>query len=154
MKIKTEEKFIGHPLEEVLGIEAGTTITEYTEIVPDKPVEMPFYDEKDDEIEMKLEEIYGLALGTMSMVTDEIERVEGRYKSGLAETSTQLLGVALGAVREKSMLKQHKDKLVVANNKLSLKGPNSITTNNNLIVANRNEILKALADGNLFASEE
>ena len=141
-------------MESVLGIETGTTITEYKEILPETPVDMPHYDDKDDEIELKLEEIYGLALGTMSMVSDEIERVEGRYKSGLAETSTQLLNVALGAVREKSLLKQHKDKLLVANNKLAIKGPNSITTNNNLIVANRNEILKALADGQLFTSEE
>jgi len=153
MKIKTEEKFVTHPMENELGLDFGTTIMEYKEIIPEIPVDMPQYDEKDDEIELKLEEIYGLALGTMSMVSDEIERVEGRYKSGLAETSTQLLNVALGAVREKSLLKQHKDKLVVANNKLTQKGLGNNVTNNNLIVANRNEILKAIADGNLFDTD-
>lgn len=153
MKYTIEEKFIDHPMESVLGLETGTTLTEYKEIVPEIPVDMPQYDEKDDEIELKLEEIYSLALGTMSMVSDEIERVEGRYKSGLAETSTQLLNVALGAVREKSLLKQHKDKIVVANNKITKKGIGNVTTNNNLIVANRNEILKAIADGNLFDTD-
>jgi hypothetical protein len=150
MKIKIEERFIDHPMEAVLGLESNTTITEYKEIIPEIPIDIPQYDVKDDEIELKLEEIYGLALGTMSMVSDEIERVEGKYKSSLAETTTQLLTVALGAVREKSLLKQHKDKLLVANNKLTQKGLGHVTTNNNLIVANRNEILKALADGNLF----
>lgn len=153
MKIETKEKLTSHPFEEELGIETGTTVTEYREILPEPIVQMPNYDEKDDEIELKLEEIYGIALGTMNMVSDEIERVEGKYKSGLAETSTQLLNVALGAIREKSLLKQHKDKILVANNKLINRGPNSITTNNNLIVANRNEILKAIADGNLFDNE-
>ena len=144
MKIKTEEKFIEHPMEEVLGIETGTTITEYREIIPETPVDMPIYDEKDDEIEMKLEEVYGLALGTVSLVSDEIERVEGRYRASLAEQATQSLSIALGAVREKRLMKEHKDKLQVAQARQKI--PGTVTTNNNLIVANRNEILKMLAD--------
>lgn len=147
MKIKTEEKFIGHPMEEVLGIESNTTITEFREIIPEKPVDMPFYDEKDDEIEGKLEEIYSLALGTASLITDEVERVEGRYKASLAENAAQSLNIALGAVREKRMMKEHKDKLQVQTAKMKI--PGSITTNNNLIVANRNEILKMISDGNM-----
>lgn len=145
MKVKTEEKFISHPMEDVLGIEANTTITEFREIIPETPVDMPFYDEKDDEIEHKLEEIYGLALGTASLVTDELERVEGRYKASLGETATQSLNIALGAVREKRMMKEHKDKLQLQQAKSKI--PGSVTNNNNLIVANRNEILKMLSDG-------
>ena len=145
MEIKTEEKFISHPMEDILGIESGTTITEFTEVIPGDVVECPLYDNKDDEIEEKLEEIYSLALSTVTSVSDEIERVEGRYKAGLAENVTQSLNVALSAVREKRMLKEHKDKLTLSSAKLKNQ---SNVTNNNLIIANRNEILKMLADGN------
>ncbi len=133
-------------MEDVLGIEIGSTVIEYTELTPDPIIESPLYDDKDMEIEEKIEEVYGLALGTASIVTDEIERVEGRYKASLAESATQSLNIALGAIREKRMLKEHKDKLQIAANKSKI--PNNMTTNNNLIVANRNEILKMLADQN------
>ncbi len=145
MKVTTEEKLTSHPMEDVLGIEPNTTITEYREIVPDTPVEMPHYDEKDDEIEYKLEEIYTIALDSASTIADEMEQVEGRYKASLAETATQSLNIALGSVREKRLLKEHKDKLQLQASKTKI--PGNITTNNNLIVANRNEILKMLSDG-------
>ena len=144
MLIKTEEKLTNHPMELLLGIESGTTITEYREVIPATPVEMPFYDEKDNEIELQLEEVYGLALGTVSLVQDEIERVEGKYKSSLAETATQSLNIALGAIREKRLMKEHKDKILSANYKHRHTGNN--TTNNNILVGNRNEMLKLLAD--------
>lgn len=146
MKSEIKEKFSSHPMEDVLGIEIGSTVIEYTELTPDPIVESPLYDDKDVEIEEKIEEVYGLALGTASIVTDEIERVEGKYKASLAESATQSLNIALGAIREKRMLKEHKDKLQIAANKSKI--PNNMTTNNNLIVANRNEILKMLADQN------
>jgi hypothetical protein len=144
MEIETKEKLMSHPFEDILGIESGTTITEYHEILPEPLIESPMYDEKDNEIEDQLQEIYNLALGAASVVTDEIERVEGRYKASLAESATQSLNIALGSVREKRMMKEHKDKLQIASAKSKI--PGSMTTNNNLIVANRNEILKMLAD--------
>jgi hypothetical protein len=144
MKVETKEKLTEHPMEMLFGIESGTTITEYHEILPEPMIESPMYDEKDNEIEDQLEEIYNLALGAASTVSDEIERVEGRYKASLAESATQSLNIALGSVREKRMMKEHKDKLQIAASKSKI--PGSTTTNNNLIVANRNEILKMLAD--------
>lgn len=140
MKITTNEKIINHPLEDVFGIETGTTLTEYHEVLPEKPVEMVNYDEKDDEIELKLEEIYTTAMGQVVLIADEMERVEGKYKARIGEVTATMLNVALGTVREKRMMKEHKDKLTP--------NKNTGTINNTLIMgdsvlADRNELLRA-----------
>lgn len=136
----TKEKVISHPLEDALGIEPCSTIVEYQEFIPADVVEMPNYDEKDNEIEGKLEEIYTLAIGNVSAISDEMDRVEGKYKARIGEVTATMLNVALGAVKQKADLKAHKDKMS-ADSKTS-KNPH--TVNNNLVVADRNEILRAL----------
>lgn len=144
METVTKTKAIEHPMEEVLDLEPGTTIVEYKEILPAIPVKMPDYDAKDDEIETKLEEVYSSAMGNVATISDEMERVEGKYKARVGEVTAAMLNVALGAVREKSLLKQHKDKIAV--DVASAGTPR--TLNQNLIVADRNEILRILADKN------
>ena len=69
-----------------------------------------------------------------------MEKVEGKYKARVGEVTATMLNVALGTVREKRMMKEHKDKL----------SPNKHqgTINNTLIVgdsvmADRNELLRA-----------
>ena len=128
-------------MEDALGLEPCTTVVEYKETVPAIPVSMPTYDEKDDEIETKLEEIYASAMGGVETVSDEIERVEGKYKARMGEVTAAMLNVALGAVREKRELKKHKDSLIVSAGDA---GPK--TVNNNLVVADRNEIMRMLLD--------
>lgn len=151
MKIKTSEKLIEHPLECVFDIEPNTTITTYNEILPEQPVEMPNYDQKDDEIELKLEEIYGVAMGQVSLVADEMERVEGKYKARIGEVTANMLGVALGAVREKRAMKEHKDKLQTR----TIKNTGNVTNNTLVVsssenvVADRNEILRAFASNTI-----
>lgn len=140
--IITKEKLIEHPLEEVFDLDAGTTMVEYSEVLPAEVVAMPNYDQKDDEIEGKLEEIYTTAMGQVAVIGDEMERVEGRFKARIGEVTATMLNVALGAVREKSVLKMHKDKLTPAQQAAST--PH--TVNNNLIVADRNELLRLMID--------
>jgi hypothetical protein len=142
MSIITKEKLVHHPLEDVLDIDPGTTMVEYREVVPAEIVVMPTYDQKDNEIEGKLEEIYSTAMGQVTAIGDEMERVEGRFKARIGEVTATMLNVALGAVREKSMLKQHKDKLTPAQQAANT--PH--TVNNNLIVADRNELLRLMID--------
>jgi hypothetical protein len=137
------QKTIEHPLEDVFDIESGTTIVEYKEVVPDQVVPMVNYDKKDDEIEGKLEEIYAIAIGQVGAIADEMERVEGKYKARMGEVTATMLNVALGAVREKSMLKMHKDKL----SPVTGQGPQTVHNNLN-IVADRNELLRMLMDKN------
>lgn len=140
MDIIKKEKYIEHPLEDVLDIDSGTTVVEYKEALPAEVIPMPNYDQKDDEIEGKLEEIYTVAMEQVQVISDETERVEGKYKARMGEVTATMLTVALGAVREKSALKMHKDKISGA----AISGPS--TVNNNLILADRNEILRALID--------
>jgi len=139
MNLVTHEKMIAHPLEEVLDIEPNTTVVEYKEALLAEVVEMPNYDAKDNEIEDKLEEIYSVAMAQVQIISDETDRVEGRFKARMGEVTATMLNVALGAVNSKSALKMHKDKVSGA-----VAGTH--TTNNNLIVADRNEILRALMD--------
>lgn len=145
MKIVTKEKTIEHPLEEVFDLDPGTTIVEYKEVVPAEVAPMPNYDRKDDEIEEKLEQIYTAAMAQVEVIGDEMDRVEGKYKARVGEVTATMLNVALGAVREKSLLKQHKDKLMPVT-KGGVGEGGSHTVNNNLIVADRNEILRALLE--------
>lgn len=142
MKIATKEKTIEHPMEQVLDLEPGTTLVEYKEVIPEEPVEHVRYDDKDGEIEVKLEEIYTVAMTNVATISDEMERVEGKYKARVGEVSATMLNVALGAVREKRELKQHKDKLSVSQ---ATAAAGKTVTNNNLVVADRNEILRLLA---------
>lgn len=141
MKIVKKQKIVEHPLEDVLDIESGTTVVEYKEALPAEVVQHVKYDQKDDEIESKLEEIYAMAIGQVAIISDEIERVEGKYKARVGEVSAAMLNVALGAVREKRELKAHKDKQTIA----EAAAGNAKTVNNNLIVADRNEILRLLS---------
>ncbi len=138
MKLTTREKEIEHPMEDILDITPCTTVVEYKEVEPSVVVSMPTYDVKDDEIEGKLEEIYAVAMGNVETIGDEMERVEGKYKARIGEVTATMLNVALGAVREKAALKMHKDKLQ------PVTGGGPQTVNNNLVVADRNEILQML----------
>lgn len=139
MKLTTREKEIEHPMEDILDITPCTTVVEYKEVEPAPVVQMPTYDAKDDEIEGKLEEIYAVAMGNVATIADEMERVEGKYKARIGEVTATMLNVALGAVREKTALKMHKDKQTPVT-----PGGAAQTVNNNLVVADRNEILQML----------
>lgn len=143
MKIVTSEQLIEHPLEEILDIEAGTTLVEYKEVLPAETVKMANYDGKDNEIEGQLEEIYSVAMTQVTNISDEMDRVEGRHKARIGEVTATMLNVALSAVREKANMKMHKDKLSPATGSTTVNSGGTVT-NNNLIVADRNEIMRMM----------
>lgn len=138
---KEIEVVIEHPLEEVFDIESGTTLVPRTEKTTEL-VASEEYDDKDNEIEGQFQEVYDAALSAFEDQVAEAEVIEGKYKARNMEVATQLLNTALNAAKEKSSLKQHKDKTAVAKGKLKGGG----TTNNTLIVADRNEILKTFSN--------
>jgi len=131
-------------MEEVLGIAPGTTVVEYTDMLPAVPVTAPEYDAKDDEIEGKIEEIYAFAMAKVAGIADQIDLVEGKYRARLGEVTANMLNIALGAVREKRELKQHKDKISVQDKEAGT--PRSVTNNN--VILTRNELLDMLANKN------
>lgn len=135
-----EEKETHHPMEEILDIEPGTTMTEFTKAVPAEIVTTEEYDKKDIEIESQLQEVYEAAMTQFEITCEESEKVEGKYKARNGEVAIQALNAALAAVRTKAEVKSSKDK--VRAKMETGKGPK--TLNQNLVVADRNELLKIL----------
>lgn len=138
-----KEKLIEHPLEEAFDLPPCTTPVTTTEAIAGEICDHEEYDAKDNEIEEKLEEIYTIAMGQVEAIADEMEVVEGKYKARVGEVTATMLNVALAAVKEKSALKQHKDKLTVSR---QVAGTPK-TLNQNVIVADRNELLRMMLEG-------
>ena len=135
---ETKTKQINHPLEDVFDIETGSTLMEFEESIPQELASYDDYDVKDQEIEQQFEIIYTKALDAYEEQIENTAAVEGKYKARNADVAVQFLNTALSAVREKSVLKQNKDKVAVAKERNS-----QPTVNNNLIV-DRNTILKMI----------
>jgi len=130
---------VTHPMENVLDIECGTTLVphqeQHTHIITTET-----YDVKDEEVENQFQEVYDKAITAFDDQTSSIELIDPRYRSRNQEVAVQYLNTALDAAREKSSLKQHKDKITIAKGKIQ--GPK--TLNQNLIFADRNELLKII----------
>jgi hypothetical protein len=137
-KIEEVETIISHPMEAILDIEAGTTLLPHTQRTTEL-IEIEEYDKKDVEIENQFQEVYDAAMGAFDDQMEEVELVEGKYKARNGEIAVQFLNAALAAVKEKSTLKMGKDKLEVSRGKM---GPK--TLNQNVIVADRNDLLKEI----------
>ena len=134
---KTEtEKEILHPLEQVFDIEDNTTVVPYTKIKTDLVPHEP-YDNKDDELEGQLQELYDIALEAFELQQEETDVIDPKYRARNAEVAVQYLKTALEAVREKRQLKEHKDKVVTKQA--------SGTVNNNLVVSHT-DLLDAISD--------
>lgn len=137
---KQVETIIEHPLEEVFDIEAGTTVVTRTEAIPAPVVATEIYDEKDIEVEGQFQEVYEAAMTAFEATTNSIETIEPKFRARNEEVAVQYLTTALAAANAKAVVKQHKDKLVVA----QAKATTPHTVNQNLIVDDRNNILRAL----------
>lgn len=139
-----KEVKIQHPMEQVLDLEDGSTPL----TIAERSTELmlaPEFDDKDKEVEGQFQEVYDLALSAYETQAADAEVVEPKYKARNQEVAVQYLNTALSAAKEKATLKQHKDKLNVD----KVKGTGPKTLNQNLIVADRNEVLKTL-----FSQEE
>lgn len=132
---------VEHPLEKTFNIEPGSTLVPQV-VRTTELTTIEAYDEKDSEIETQFQEVYDAAMGAFEGQFQEADLVEGKYKARVGEVAVQFLNTALQAAQNKSLLKQHKDKIAEAKNRNS--GPK--TVNQNLIVADRNDIIKKLLE--------
>lgn len=133
-------KIIEHPMEGVLDIEPGTT---QVPAIPQRNTELVVadeYDRKDEEIEGQFQEVYDAAMDAYEQQVVDTETVEPKYRARNQEVAVQYLNTALNAAKEKSNMKQFKDKML--NDRKNTKGP--ATVNNNLVVADRNDLLKQI----------
>lgn len=135
-----------HAFEDVLGVPSGTTEVTKKMVVSER-VESPLYDEKDYELDDDLRELQDNALEMHEQLVEEMEDAEPAKRARLAEVSGQMLNISLGALKERSKHKQHKDTLQQKDKALSKKGSSGGTTNNNVFVGSHEELM-ALLDAN------
>lgn len=152
-----KDDIYNHPLENLFNIENGSTDLEPYANLPIETrktdlVKIPeLYDNKDQEIEEQFQEIYDYAISAYENQAKEIQHVEPKYRARNHEMAIQYLNTALQAAKEKSGVKANKDKLNIDKQKLEKK---TSTTNNNLIIGNRNDILKMLRSIDVDPLEE
>lgn len=127
-------------MEQVLDLEEGTTMVESQERVPTEAVQVAQYDEKDMEIENQLQELYETAMFQFEVQAGITQQVEGKYAARNAEVAAQFLNTALNAVQTRATVKSGKDKIKATAPKQS----GGAVTNNNLVVTDRNELLRIL----------
>lgn len=135
-------KTIEHPLEEVFDIERETTEIEVYEREGEL-IDPHSYDEKDQEIDAQFQEVYDSAMDGYDQLSEELFKVEGKYKARVGEVSVQHLNAALNAASHKAKFKEHKDKL----ESKSKAGPSHVTNNNTLYVDDRSRFLDELKKG-------
>lgn len=120
------EKTISHPCEDVFNIEPNSTVMTIPAPRNTELVESPLYDEKDKELETDFQEIYDACMDAFDTAQEEMEGIEGKYKARNNEVAVMFLNTALAAAKEKSRLKEHKDKLKVKPVDI---GPGGVTNN-------------------------
>ena len=139
-KIKIE-----HPLEDVLNIESGSSSIDIeqqyamTEEVRATVAEATEKDEEDIIIEKKIDDVYDAAMGAFENQTALTEMVEPRYAARNAEVAANYLNIALNAANSRAKVKRERKR---AGAFVPFSGGNKTT--NNLIVADRNELLKMI----------
>ena len=142
-----------HPLEETFGLDGsynsdpleGTDLTtieddQYAivpqQAAPDQP------DEEDKEINKKIDTIYGEAMTAYQNQTAFVEILEPRYAARNAEVAANYLNTALNAVALRAKVKNERKKAAGGF------VPYANQTTNNVVVADRNQLLKMMAEGN------
>lgn len=142
-------KPLANPLESVFGMEEGTMdnsthydMIETSGMVPVASTEAPVdhKDEDDIAIEKKLDEVYDIALSTFQQQTAYTEIIEPRYAARNAEVAANYLNIALAAANSKAKVKTDRKRA----NQAFVPFAQQNKTTNNLIVADRNSILKML----------
>lgn len=108
--------------------------------LPVTPIEN---DEEDKEISGKIDEIYDAAMDAYQNQTAFVEILEPRYAARNAEVAAGYLNTALNAVSLKAKVKNEKRKLSSPAGFI----PYGNNTTNNVVVADRNQLLKMMAEG-------
>lgn len=122
-----------HPIAQMFGIgdsQLSNVKPTFNDTVPVKPEQ---YDEKDLELDRELSDLTKVARKSFEEQKTLAMTVEPRYRADLLNAANTLLNTALASVKEKRELKKHKDKLTK---------PVVNVNHANIIVGNRNEILR------------
>lgn len=143
-----------HPLEETFGLDntynsdplEGTDLTTIEDdqyaVVPQAVANPSEPDEEDKEINQKIDTIYGEAMTAYQNQTAFVEILEPRYAARNAEVAANYLNTALNAVALRAKVKNERKKAAGGF------VPYANQTTNNVVVADRNQLLKMMAEGN------
>lgn len=146
-----------HPLEETFGLDGtynsdpleGTDLTTIEDnqyaIVPQQAATPPEEDEEDKKINEKIDGIYDAALEAYNNQTAFVEILEPRYAARNAEVAATYLNTALNAVALRAKVKNERKKVGAGF------VPYANNTTNNVVVADRNQLLKMMGEnGNTY----
>jgi hypothetical protein len=141
-----------HSFEKVLGIPSGTTEIVKTRVTS---VTAPHddYDGKDEEIEQDFLDVHDKAMELFDYLADEIDDADQSKRSRLAEVAGQLLNTALNASERRRVLKQHIDVTKQKDRVIDNKATGG-QTNNNILVASHEELMKLMETMELEAGED
>lgn len=140
---------IESPLEDIFDIERGSTLStlqtpKTTEVVEYEGAGEDGDDDEDGEITGQLSTIYDYAIESFEVQHQLTQTVDSKFAARNAEVAAQYLKIALDSTESKAKIKLEKAKHRFTAGKAS--GPS--TVNNNLIIADRNEVMAALAAAN------
>ncbi len=96
-------------------------------------------DEEDKQISAKIDDVYDKAMDAFEEQTAYTQIIEPRYAARNAEVAAEYLKIALSAATSKAKVKEGKTK-----NAAFIPYNNANTINQNVIVADRNELLKMM----------
>lgn len=137
-KTTTTEIAIAHPAEKIFDLEPGTTIVDQvTSTTVDVVENEAQYDDKDQEIDGQIQQVYDAAFSAFEAQRLSTEGMNPQFQARALEVAAQFLNTALAAVNSKASMKANKDKTTKVSN------VSNNTTNNNLIMG-RDEMLAML----------
>lgn len=110
---------------------------------PAQPVQAagPPVDHKDEDdimVEKKIDEVYDAAMGAFKAQQEYLEVIEPRYAARSAEVAANYLNIALSAANSRAKAKTDRKRA----NQAFVPYANGGKTTNNILIADRNEILK------------
>lgn len=132
-----EDDFNNHPLDDFFN--AKQIVINEEDICEN--VKSELYDEKDDSIDNELTNLAILAQKTFQEQKKIAMRVEPKFRADLLNAANTLLALSLQAISKKADMKSKKDAIIARSKRQTLQIGNS--ENTNIILADRNELLKA-----------
>lgn len=97
-------------------------------------------DEDDILVERRIDEVYTVAMATFTSQNEYIEIIDPKYAARSAEVAAQYLNIALAAANSRAKVKSDRKKTNAA---FVPYNPGGKTTNN-IVIADRNQILKMI----------
>lgn len=142
MNLKNPLENVFNLEEQELDIESNYAMAEIEAQVSEQP-RQDIKDEDDILVEKRIDEVYDAAMGAFQNQSAYMEIIEPRYAARNAEVAANYLNIALAAANSRAKVKVDRKRA----NQAFVPYQNGKTTNN-ILIANREEILKMITVDN------